>query len=55
LLAARRAENIAPLLQRAFTLLSWLSVVSRVIVASAILNAALATARRPVPEGVFNA
>jgi uncharacterized BrkB/YihY/UPF0761 family membrane protein len=38
----------------AFTLLFWLFVVSRVIVASAMLNAALAQ-RRPTPEEVLHA
>jgi membrane protein len=39
----------------AFTILFWLFVVSRVIVASAMLNAALAGARRPTPEEVLHA
>lgn len=39
----------------AFTLLVWLFVVSRVIVASAMLNAALAHKRRPAPEEVLHA
>ena len=38
----------------AFTLLFWLFVVSRVIVASAMLNAALAQ-RRPTPEEMLHA
>jgi membrane protein len=39
----------------AFTILFWLFVVSRVIVASAMLNAALALERRPTPEEVLHA
>jgi uncharacterized BrkB/YihY/UPF0761 family membrane protein len=39
----------------AFTLLFWLFVVSRVIVASAMLNAALARRRRPTSEEVLHA
>jgi membrane protein len=39
----------------AFTLLFWLFVVSRVIVASAMLNAALAGGRRPTSEEVLHA
>jgi membrane protein len=39
----------------AFTLLFWLFVISRVIVASAMLNAALAEGRRPTPEEVLHA
>ena len=39
----------------AFTMLFWLFVVSRVIVASAMLNAALAHARRSTPEEVLHA
>ena len=39
----------------AFTLLFWLFVVSRVIVASAMLNAALAGERRPTSEEVLHA
>jgi membrane protein len=39
----------------AFTILFWLFVVSRVIVASAMLNAALAHGRRPTPKEVLHA
>jgi membrane protein len=39
----------------AFTLLFWLFVVSRVVVASAMLNAALARGRRPTSEEVLHA
>jgi membrane protein len=39
----------------AFTILFWLFVVSRVIVASAMLNAALAHGRRPSPKEVLHA
>ena len=39
----------------AFTMLLWLFIVSRVIVASAMLNAALAHRRRPTPEEVLHA
>jgi uncharacterized BrkB/YihY/UPF0761 family membrane protein len=39
----------------AFTILLWLFIVSRVIVASAMLNAALAHGRRPTPTEVLHA
>jgi uncharacterized BrkB/YihY/UPF0761 family membrane protein len=39
----------------AFTLLFWLFVISRVIVASAMLNAALAERRAPALEEVLDA
>jgi hypothetical protein len=51
--ARERALDIA--LGVAFTILLWLFVVSRVIVASAMLNAALAHGRRPTPTEVLHA
>jgi uncharacterized BrkB/YihY/UPF0761 family membrane protein len=45
-----RASQTYGSLGVAFTLLAWLYVISRVIVASAMLNAALAEGRRPAPE-----
>ena len=50
-----RASETYGSLGVAFTILFWLFVVSRVIVASAMLNAALATERRPTPEEVLHA
>ena len=50
-----RASETYGSLGVAFTLLFWLFVVSRVIVASAMLNAALAHERRPAPEEVLHA
>jgi uncharacterized BrkB/YihY/UPF0761 family membrane protein len=49
-----RASETYGSLGVAFTLLFWLFVVSRVIVASAMLNAALALERRPAPEEVLH-
>ena len=48
-----RASDTYGSLGVAFTILFWLFVVSRVIVASAMLNAALALERRPTPEEVL--
>ena len=50
-----RASETYGSLGVAFTLLFWLFVISRVIVASAMLNAALALERRPTPEEVLHA
>lgn len=50
----RASETYGPL-GVAFTLLAWLFVISRVIVASAMLNAALALERRLTPEEVLHA
>ena len=50
-----RASEAYGSLGVAFTLLFWLFVVSRVIVASAMLNAALAIERRSIPEEVLHA
>lgn len=50
-----RASETYGSLGVAFTLLFWLFVISRVIVASAMLNAALALERRPTPEEVLQA
>ena len=50
-----RASEAYGSLGVAFTLLFWLFVVSRVIVASAMLNAALVLERRPTPEEVLPA
>jgi uncharacterized BrkB/YihY/UPF0761 family membrane protein len=51
----QRASETYGSLGVAFTLLLWLFVVSRVIVASAMLNAALAERRRPALEEVLEA
>jgi uncharacterized BrkB/YihY/UPF0761 family membrane protein len=59
--ARERALNIAHWsefygsLGVAFTILLWLFIVSRVIVASAMLNAALAHGPRPTPTEVLHA
>ena len=45
-----RASDAYGSLGVAFTVLFWLFIISRVIVASAMLNAALALERRPAPE-----
>jgi uncharacterized BrkB/YihY/UPF0761 family membrane protein len=50
-----RASETYGSLGVAFTLLFWLFVISRVIVASAMLNAALALKRRTTPEEVLHA
>ena len=50
-----RASETYGSLGVAFTLLFWLFVISRVIVASAILNAAVALERRPDQEAVLHA
>ena len=50
-----RASETYGSLGVAFTLLFWLFVVSRVIVGSAMLNAALAQGRRPTSEEVLHA
>ena len=50
-----RASETYGSLGVAFTILFWLFVISRVIVASAMLNAALALERRPTPEEVLHA
>ena len=50
-----RASETYGSLGVAFTLLFWLFVISRVIVASAMLNAALAHGRRPAAEEVVQA